>query len=305
MELDYVRWLTEQLSAGGPIALGIGDDAAVVNIEPGRQLVVTSDMITDQVHFDLGLHAAERIGRKALAVNLSDLAAMAAEPLAAVVSLNLPREHEPRQLAEQLTEGMIPLAEQLGCPVIGGDTNVTRGPLVISVTAFGTVDAGTAWRRSGAKPGDRMLVTGKLGGSLQGHHLDFTPRVAEALQLASQYDIHAAMDLSDGLSLDLARMTKASHVGAVVELAKLPITEQAARAAVDSGKSPAMHALSDGEDFELLLAVPPAVSAELLATQPLACGLTDVGEFTADTSLVQLNADGTREALLATGYEHR
>ena len=305
MELDFVRWLTESLPASDVIALGIGDDAALVDVPAGHQLVVAKDMVTDQVHFDLAEHTPQRIGRKALAVNLSDMAAMAARPLAALVSLNLPRGEAAGQLARQVTEGMLPLVERYGCPIIGGDTNVTGGPLVVSVTVLGIVEPERAWRRSGAEPGDRLLVTGKLGGSLLGHHLDFEPRVVEALQLARDYTIHAAMDLSDGLSLDLARMATASRVGAVVEVERLPISEAARQRAKLSGQATSEHALSDGEDFELLLAVPPDEATKLLAAQPLACGLTEIGQVTGDADAVLRLDAGQLTPLRATGFEHR
>lgn len=305
MELDFVRWLTEQISTGDAVAVGIGDDAAVLEVPANRQLVVTTDMLIDGAHFELERHTPEQIGRKALAVNLSDLAAMAAEPLAAVVSLSLPKAEANSTLARDLTSGMTVLARQTQCPVVGGDTNVATGPLVVSVTAFGTAELGKAWLRSGAQAGDRLLVSGTLGGSMQGHHLSFTPRVAEALELAAQYEVHAAMDLSDGLALDLSRMIQASNVGAVVDIAKLPISQAANEMAQQSGKSPTAHALSDGEDFELLLAVPPATVTRLLAEQPLECGLTDVGEIVAGKNLMQRDAAGAISPLKAEGYEHR
>lgn len=305
MELDFVRWLTRQPAADPRVAVGIGDDAAVLQVPANRQLVVTTDMLIEGSHFELNHHTAEQIGRKALAVNLSDLAAMAAEPLAAVVSLSLPRGQENPALARGLSSGMTMLAQQFDCPVVGGDTNVAAGPLAVSVTVMGTVESDQGWLRSGAQVGDRLLVTGKLGGSLRGHHLDFTPRVAEALQLARDYQVHAALDLSDGLALDLSRMIAASGVGAVVDVPGVPISPAAEQMALESGKTPTTHALSDGEDFELLLAVAPDEAEKLLAAQPLACGLTDVGEIIAEQQMLQRDASGETTPLAAEGFEHR
>ncbi len=181
MELDFVKWLKSQVGTHPSVAVGIGDDAAVLEVAAARQLIVTSDMLTDGVHFDLREHAADRVGRKALAVNLSDLAAMAAKPMAVFVAINVPSIAIDSSLPRDVISGMRTLADEFQCAIAGGDTNVTEGPLVVAITAVGSVEAGRAWLRDGAKPGDRLLVTGQLGGSLVGHHLDFSPRVAEAM----------------------------------------------------------------------------------------------------------------------------
>ena len=304
MELEFVKWLAEQLPPTPNLPTGLADDAALLAVPEGRQLVVTTDLLTDRVHFDATQHSLQRIGRKSLAVNLSDLAAMAAEPLAAFVSVCLPRGPDAEQVARDLYAGILPLAEEFDCPIAGGDTNSSDGPLTIAITALGTVIAGRAWRRSRAQPGDRLLVTGALGGSLLGHHLDFRPRVAEARAMEQEYDIHAAMDISDGLALDLARLATASNVGAVVDVAHIPISAAAQTMAAESGRSPLQHALGDGEDFELLLAVPKPAAEQLLDAQPLACGLTDVGEIVEGAEVRQRTADGSLSALEVVGYQH-
>jgi len=291
---------------GGPqIALGVGDDAALLSVPADEQLVVTTDMLTDGVHFNLSEHSPEQIGRKSLAVNLSDLAAMAATPLAAFVALNIPAERASAEFSEQLLRGMLPLAEKYNCPIAGGDTNVTGGPLVISVTALGTTYENRTWLRSGAKPGDRILVTGKLGGSLLGHHTTFEPRVSEATTLRETYYIHAAMDISDGLSLDLSRMLQQSDCGATLNTASIPIAPDAVERSRTSDKTPLEHALSDGEDFELLLTAAPEVAELMLTAQPLACGLTDIGLCTAKLGLRQRDAAGNESPLVAKGFEHK
>ena len=177
--------------------------------------MLTVDLLTDGVDFELSKVSARCVGRKALAVNLSDLAAMAARPVAALDALALPRSGA-LELAKELFEGILPLAEKHGVAIAGGDTNTWDGPLVISVTLCGEVAAG-AVRRDGARPGDGIVVTGALGGSILGHHFDFEPRVAEALWLADRFTLHAGMDVSDGLSLDLWRMAQASGCGAVLD----------------------------------------------------------------------------------------
>jgi thiamine-monophosphate kinase len=178
---------------------------------------------------------------------------------------------------------------------------------VVSVTILGSPTARGVWRRSGARPGDAALVTGALGGSILGRHLDFEPRVAEALQLAERYDIHAAADISDGLLIDLWRMTQASGCGAEIELSRVPISPDAhelARRRGD-GLSPLEHALSDGEDFELLMAASPHEAARLLAEQPLGAPISQVGVFVNSPGLWRRSDDGSREPLAPRGYEHR
>jgi thiamine-monophosphate kinase len=252
MESEFIAWLRKRLPPHPQLFLGPGDDAAILQLGRNARCVVTVDMLNDGVDFRLSDIDARRAGRKALAVNLSDLAAMAARPVAAVVALALPRIGG-AELAVALYEGMIPLAEQYGIAIAGGDTNSWDGPLAISITAIGEPTPRGLWLRSGAKPGDKILVTGSFGGSIFGKHLDFEPRLNEALLLNDRYEIHAAIDCSDGLSLDLSRLAAESNLGAVVDLSAIPISS----AAKDGSHAPDAlnHALSDGEDFELILAI--------------------------------------------------
>jgi thiamine-monophosphate kinase len=306
MENDFVRWLRTQLPTAARLMVGAGDDAAVLRVEPPAEVVVTTDMLMEGVDFELAHCSPERVGRKSLAVNLSDLAAMAATPIAAFVSLALPREGGER-LARELYAGILPLAEEFGAVVAGGDTNSWDGPLVVSVTALGEVQPGQAWLRSGARAGDVAIVTGSFGGSILGKHFDFTPRVREALLLAERYQVHAAMDVSDGLSLDLSRLVAESHCGVALDLHNVPLSAAAEQMAREHGslRSALDHALSDGEDFELILAVPPAEAERMLAEQPLAVPLTAIGQFIAQPGLWARSVDGKLEPLPPRGYQHR
>lgn len=309
VELEFLRWLGERLPADGRAPLGLRDDAAILELS-GPRVVTTVDMLTEGVDFLLSQDDPERVGRKALAVNLSDLAAMAARPVAALVAMTLPRDGA-LKLAQRLFEGLIPLAEEFGVALAGGDTNTWDGPLAISVTLFGEVSERGPLLRSGARPGDVLLVTGKLGGSRLGHQFDFTPRVREALWLAEHAELHAGIDLSDGLSLDLWRLCQASGVGAILDVANVPVSEDAARWAVRlaDGSTALDHALSDGEDFELLLAMPREAAERLVKEQPLACRLTIIGECVTGecagkAGLWRREADGSLTPLVPRGYEH-
>lgn len=306
MERDLVRWICSRLPADRRLIVGAGDDAAILRLTESANVVATTDMLMDGVDFELGKHEPERIGRKALGVNLSDLAAMSASPLGALVSLALPRQGG-EQLARRLIEGMLPLVAELDCPIAGGDTNSWDGPLVISVTALGEVPPGRRWLRSGAQPGDAIVVTGQFGGSILGHQFDFTPRVREALWLAENATIHAAIDVSDGLSLDLSRICEASGCGAVIDLESIPVAAAAAELARrERGSLSALdHSLADGEDFELILAIPPGEATDLIARQPLNVPLTQIGSFVAELGLFGRGKDGRQQSLQPRGYEHR
>jgi thiamine-monophosphate kinase len=307
MELEFIRRLRERLPKGqGALLVGPGDDAAVLAWRNTGDCVVTTDMLTDGVDFRLEEADTRRIGRKALAVNLSDLAAMAAVPVAVVVSLALPRTAG-LELAWDLYEGLLPLAEEFDTQIAGGDTNSWDGGLVISVTAIGGTTERGLLLRSGARAGDAIVVTGDFGGSILGKHFDFTPRVREALYLRANYDVHAAMDVSDGLSLDLSRMCEESRCGAELDLASIPISRAAHEAA---GRDPASgtpldRALGDGEDFELLLAMPTDEARRLAEDKTLGVRATIVGGFVAEAGLTAIGAGGVRTPLTPRGYEHR
>lgn len=309
MELKLVRWLRENLPTHPLLRIGIGDDAAVVRWTADRDLVVTTDTVTDQVDFILAETDAALVGHKALGVNLSDLAAMAAEPVAVVVSLVLPKNGDARgrdakEVAIELYRGMIPLAEQFGVAIAGGDTNSWDGPLAITVTAFGRVTARGPLTRSGARPGDVLLVTGSLGGSILGRHLRVEPRVREALRLHERYELTAGMDISDGLALDASRLAAASGCGIALRLDQIPIHGDANELAQRDGKAPLDHALGDGEDFELLFAASPAVAEQIIRDQPLGIPVTVIGAGVDSPGLWSLDASGDLSPLPATGFQH-
>ncbi|MBM3999862.1 MAG: thiamine-monophosphate kinase [Planctomycetes bacterium] len=305
MELEFIDWLTRQIPAPRhpAVRIGIGDDAAVLDAGSNQEWVVTTDMLMDGTHFKLSEQAAERVGRKCLAVSLSDIAAMAAEPVAAFVSAALPNDNA-AELARGLLGGMLPLARRFGCEIAGGDTNCWRGPAVIDVTVVGRCGKGRALTRSGAHPGDAIVVTGPLGGSLRGRHLDFVPRIETAIRLRAGFTLHAGCDISDGLALDLWRVAKASGCGALLEAKQIPIHGDAVSESTISGRDPLWHALGDGEDFELLFAVPPSEVARLVAEATPETPLVVVGRFVPEPGLWLEDPDGTRRPLEPVGYRH-
>jgi len=274
----------------------IGDDAAVIG-----DRIITVDMLTEGVDFILAETDLRWIGRKALAVNLSDIAAMGGVPRWIFMAVALPRTGA-LELAEQLLSGMQPLIDRYNLILAGGDTNTWDGGLVISITVIGCVPEWGVFRRSSGKAGDRIFVTGKLGGSILHHQFHFEPRINEALHLNEHYEIHAAMDISDGLTLDLHRLATESRLGATLYESAIPIAEDAVKLSQQSGRSPLEHALSDGEDFELLFTVSPQEAEKLLAAQPFA--LYEIGELTAESGLRIVAADGVTKPLLPSGFEH-
>lgn len=302
-ELEYIRWIRQQTRQHPRVLLSAGDDCAVVSWPDQRSLLVTTDMLLEGSCF-LREAGPQRIGRKAMSVNLSDIAAMAGKPVAAVVSVGLPHDL-PQSWAEAFFLSLQAQANLFDTAIVGGDTNAWNGPITINVTLFGEPTGSGAITRSGAMPGDVLLVTGALGGSILGHHLDFTPRVKEAQLLHQAVDLHAMIDISDGLAADLHHLCQESGCGAELCAEKIPISEAAHR--MNDGKSPMQHALGDGEDFELLFAVSEVDAERLIETQPLKAlgvNLTHIGRFTKEKEVV-LKDQGKSQPLPALGYTHQ
>ncbi|MBI2479189.1 MAG: thiamine-monophosphate kinase [Planctomycetia bacterium] len=304
MESEFVAWLRSKVPSHPQLTLGIGDDAAVLSL-PSSQCVVTSDMLMDGVDFVLTECDPRRAGRKALAVNLSDLAAMAAKPVAAIVSIAVPTSAS-IELTKALYEGLLELAAEFDISLAGGDTNRWKHPFAISVTAIGEPTERGVLTRRGARAGDAILVTGDFGGSILGKHFDFRPRVNEALYLHGRYDLHAGMDVSDGLSLDLSRLARERSCGAIIDVRYLPISAAACRISEQDsrGGSALDHALSDGEDFELILAVAAETADRIVADHSVGIPVTRIGEFVAEPGLWVRHETGECRPFAPRGYEH-
>ena len=260
-EFAFIERVRQRSRLRPEVLLGIGDDAAVL-CRADRDWVTTVDVLMDGVHFDLSQTDPRLIGQKSLLVNISDVAAMAAEPVAAFVGIVFPRTMSV-QTADEIYDGLHTAADLWNVSLAGGDTNSWDGPLVISVTLMGLTTEKGAVTRSGARPGDWLFVTGPLGGSFDsGRHLQFTPRVQEALTLHEHLSLTSMLDLSDGLASDLFHILDASDVGAKLDAKEIPIHDD-----VDS-KLPfemrLQRALNDGEDFELLFTVSPEEGRRLI-----------------------------------------
>lgn len=309
MEREFVDWLLHRMRDDARLEVPAGDDAAVLRPPAGRRTVVTVDMLMEGVDFVLGPDCPpQAVGHKALAVSLSDLAAMGARPEAVVVAVALPRQGGDT-LGRGIHAGLAALSAEHDVAIAGGDTNAWDGPLVVSVTALGSVPPGRAWRRDGARPGDRLVVTGPCGGSILGRHLAVTPRCREALCLAEHHRVHAAIDVSDGLSLDTARLMAASGTAALLDMDAIPIHADAVAASRRAGDTltPLDHALGDGEDFELVLAMPPDAAAAAVAASaraPFRTPLTIFGEVIEGAGLFTRGPGGTRVGLEPRGFVH-
>jgi thiamine-monophosphate kinase len=294
------------------VRVGIGDDCAVLE-SPERGLLATTDLLVEDIHFRRRYATVGDIGWKALAVNLSDIAAMGGRPLWALVSLALPGNVAPEEV-EVFYAAMTGLGEAHGTAIVGGDTCQSAAGWIINVTMLGEAPAAPK-RRSGARPGDRIAVTGSLGRSAAGlallergasgpadliaAHLRPTPRVREGQALGAIEGVTAMIDLSDGLATDLQHIAHESGVGAQVWLDRMPVdaVTRAAAAALDTDATP--WATSGGEDYELLVTIDPgAVPA---ATE--AVSLTVIGEVTTAGVVCFLSADG-RTVEVPAGFEH-
>ncbi len=335
-ELDLIRSIQRRVSrlkipGRGDVLLGIGDDCAILRPGRGEEIVVTTDFSLEGRHFRRDWHSPESIGHRALARGLSDLAAMGARPVAAFLSLALPRSlARDAGWMDRFLDGLLGLAERVGVPLAGGDTAEAPGDqLLMDIVLLGAVPRGKALRRDGARPGDRIFVTGALGGAaaqlndlMQGSgpkspptqkrgaktalgtqpHFFPEPRLATGQQLLRKATATAAIDLSDGLSTDLHHLCEASGVAAEIDAAKLPLHPLLSQAAAPNSLHLALHG---GEDYELLFTVP---AGKRLPQEVADVAVTEIGTVVerkrGRPRVVLVEATGRRMPLAAAGWEH-
>lgn len=305
-EFELIEKLTRSLPTNKSVVTGCGDDCAVLDLGlPDKLVLFKTDAIVEGVHFKSDA-TPEKIGHKALARCLSDIAAMAGTPTAAVITIALPKTYE-LAFIEGIYAGLGAVARRHEVAIVGGETTTNPERILISIALLGTIPRGKGVLRSGAEVGDAIFVTGELGGSLSGRHLDFEPRLVEARWLTEHFSIHAMIDLSDGLAGDLRHILKASRVGAELLTTSIPISRAAKGArAESSAKPPLLAALTDGEDFELLFTVSSRDAVPVLDAWkkrfpeiPLTC----IGKITASEGIILRDKQGARP-LKAHGYEH-
>ena len=303
------------------LVLGIGDDAAVIKITPKRYLIFTTDALREGVHFDLNYYSYQEVGWKAMAANLSDVAAMGGIPTFGLISLGLPKNKKTEDVLK-IYKGMNDLAKKYGCKLCGGDLFLSP-EIVISVTLLGETEPEFLVKRSGARPGDLICVTGDLGQSQAGlellktkktskpdwlrKHLKPLPRINEARKLVQTLDVTSMIDISDGFGSDLYHIAEESKVGALVFEGEIPISASLLKMTKVLRKSPLDLALSSGEEYELLFTIRNGQKEKLKHLRKKAPGLkvTIVGEIKdRKEGLKILGSKGKLKNLKRSGYSH-
>jgi thiamine-monophosphate kinase len=330
-ERALIALIKARVSMPSWVVIGPGDDAAVIRPERGTFDVVTTDAQVEGVHFDRRFVTAHAIGHRAMAVNLSDLAAMGASPRAALLSLALPSSLDVADF-EQLVDGVLAVAATHRVTLIGGNITQTSGPLTLDVTAIGSAKPRRVLTRAGARPGDDVYITGTLGEAAVGlqrlqaaartgiasrslgegemadscvvRYLRPQPRVRAGMLLGRNRAASSCMDVSDGLADCVRQVAEASGVGIALDSSAIPVPSEVRDAQIRRGGDPLEPALSGGDDYELFFTVRPAHRGRLRAVcQQLGdLPITRIGVVTKGRELLMRDADGTRP--LPTGYEH-
>jgi thiamine-monophosphate kinase len=318
-EFGLIERIAARASCPAGVNIGIGDDAAAIEPTAGLVTLITTDMLVEGVHFDLAFSDPVTLGRKALAVNLSDIAAMGGMPRHFLLSLAVPRQISVEFL-DRFVGGMLEMGERFGVSLIGGDTSSSQQGVIISVTVIGEQSPDMVVTRRGARPGDLICVTGTLGDSALGlsllqrglrvgaaisRHLDPTPRVREGIKLAEARIPSAMIDISDGFLADLGHILDLSGGGARLFLDRLPLSaDYLERYSVTSEDIYSLP-LSGGEDYELLFTTPPGkivIAQAVLMESGSGCAV--IGEITAAAGLSLLTASGTEYTPAERGYNH-
>lgn len=301
----------------------IGDDTAIVQAAPGREQLLTTDALVEGVHFDLDYTPMETLGWKALAINISDIAAMGGRPLYALVTLALSKDWSVGDI-EILYHGMSRCGDQFGCAIVGGDTVHSPHSTCISVTVIGDVPVGKSVRRNGAQAGDLICVTGELGGSLTGlevlmsgenkaeykkstqHFLTPIPRLNEAQAIVKEFSPTAMIDISDGLASEIGHLCENSGLGCLVRFEDIPLIEESRQWAEQSNAPIEKYAFQSGEEYELLFTVEKDRFIAWSASEGDNVGIpiSVIGEMTAGKNRICLYGDGRDAPLPGNGWDH-
>jgi len=299
-EDKITSWFAEQSDApAGMFPIGIGDDMAQVTADSGS-LLITTDMLLDGTHFELSEVGYAQAGYKAMAVSLSDCAAMGTVPVCAVAAVALPAKTSAKDLKE-LHKGIVEAGSMFGCYLVGGDITAWRGDgrFAINVTMLSRPGGCLPVQRSGAADGDIICVTGTLGGAIKGKHLQFTPRVKEALRMTEIVTVNSMMDISDGLSTDLKRICDKSGVGALLDERDLPVS----MAAMESD-DPSDAVMNDGEDFELLFTLSLENYDKLIDQWDMPTPISNIGVIRREPGIIMATKDGAVVEVAPKGYDH-
>ena len=325
-----IRKIAESVPKSGVVRLGVGDDCCLLAPGPGEEIAASTDAVVEGVHFRFDYFSHYQVGAKAMAVAVSDLAAMAASPAAALASVAIPRDKGASE-AEELARGLIETGRRFDCPLVGGDLSAGGSAVVVTVTVFGTVEKGKAILRSGAMAGDEIWITGAPGDSaavlacleagLEGKNGSLPqpdrklkeklllpePRLKESLLLAESGPPSAMIDISDGLAADLGHLLESSGTGAHLYSESFPVSDFARSVAEAEGRPHEYFFLHGGEDYELCLTAPPGALGGGRERLEKECGtaLRRIGIITGDSGkLVIERPDGRLETVLKKGFDH-
>jgi thiamine-monophosphate kinase len=342
-EFDFIESLRSQANSrrhSTRVLTGIGDDASIISEAAGRDLIVTTDLLIEGVDFHRGATPARLLGHKALAVSLSDIAAMGARPFWSFLAIGMSREEWKTNFKDEFYEGFFALADRYGVTLAGGDISETKDGIVIDSIILGEVASGAAVKRSGARPGDQIYVTGNLGGAAAGlklielgasvelgspgavfpspavrgwdddaiqtlllRQLQPQPRVGWGIVLGEQQLASAMIDLSDGLSSDLNHLCKESNVGATIDAAAIPLDDDVRHLCGRRALDPLALALHGGEDFELLFTVAPE-NVSRLPKKVDGVTISRVGEINNTSGVIRIREKNREWDLQAQGFEH-
>jgi thiamine-monophosphate kinase len=298
-EFGYINWLQKHLKYNSDVLIGSGDDCAVVKLPDGHLLYATTDTIVEGVDFKRA--SPEQIGYKSVAISLSDLAAMGVDysKIYALMSASLPKKLAKPSFTHPLFNGMRFICNKFGVQIIGGDLSSTKGPITITSTLMG-ISKSKPVKRSGACAGDAIMVTGRLGGSIVGKHLKFTPRLKEAEFLNKRYRITSMIDISDGLAADLNHILESSKVGGLLDEISIPISQDAYKLKGNS----LLHALNDGEDFELLFTAPLKEAVKIIHDRAFKIPVNIIGLITKQKGIRFVSKYGKISNIKPQGFIH-